>query len=124
MSTRKAMALAGLFMILGAGLALADDQAQASVRTRARTMFMDQDCDGINDVLRDHDNDGIPNCQDPDWTRPEDGTGYKNRFGGNGSGNRNGNRQGFHGGQGWGGFGGGICDGTGPKGNLNRKGRG
>ncbi|MDD4858204.1 MAG: hypothetical protein PHD74_08900 [Candidatus Krumholzibacteria bacterium] len=26
--------------------------------------------------LRDDDGDGIPNCIDPDYTRPEDGTGY------------------------------------------------
>jgi len=26
--------------------------------------------------LRDNDGDGIPNCLDPDWVRPEDGTGY------------------------------------------------
>jgi hypothetical protein len=26
--------------------------------------------------LRDDDGDGIPNCQDPDYTKPEDGTGY------------------------------------------------
>jgi hypothetical protein len=25
---------------------------------------------------RDSDGDGIPNCDDPDWTRPLDGTGY------------------------------------------------
>ncbi len=26
--------------------------------------------------LRDDDGDGIPNCLDPDYVRPEDGTGY------------------------------------------------
>ena len=29
--------------------------------------------------LRDDDGDGIPNCQDPDYTKPEDGTGYGNK---------------------------------------------
>ncbi len=29
--------------------------------------------------MRDDDGDGIPNCQDPDYTRPEDGTGYGNK---------------------------------------------
>ena len=43
--------------------------------------FIDEDGDGINDLARDADNDGIPNCLDPDWTRPEDGTGYKNKYG-------------------------------------------
>ncbi len=43
--------------------------------------FIDEDGDGINDLARDADNDGIPNCMDPDWTRPEDGSGYKNKYG-------------------------------------------
>ncbi|UCG62858.1 MAG: hypothetical protein JSV52_06130 [Candidatus Zixiibacteriota bacterium] len=28
--------------------------------------------------LHDDDGDGIPNCLDPDWYPPEDGSGYKN----------------------------------------------
>ncbi len=39
--------------------------------------FMDENCDGLNDLARDHDNDGIPNGQDSDWIKPQDGTGYK-----------------------------------------------
>ena len=35
-------------------------------------MFIDEDGDGINDLMRDDDGDGIPNCQDPDWTCPGD----------------------------------------------------
>jgi len=31
--------------------------------------------------LRDDDGDGIPNGQDPDWIRPEDGTGYQMKYG-------------------------------------------
>jgi len=30
---------------------------------------------------RDADGDGIPNAQDPDWTRPLDGTGYQSGAG-------------------------------------------
>src|SRR4030042_6899479 len=111
MSAKKALALAGLFVILGAGLALAQNQAQAgeankvqtksAFQNRVRTMFMDQNGDGINDFQRDHDNDGIPNCQDPDWTRPEDGTGYKNKFGQGGSQSHSGNHMGFSGGHAW-----------------------
>jgi hypothetical protein len=142
MSIKKALALAGLFLILGAGFALAQGQAQAaeankvqtkvSSQNRVRTMFMDQDGDGINDFQRDHDNDGIPNCQDSDWTKPQDGTGYKNQFGRKGPESQFGNRKGFQGGQEWsnssfrkgqGGLGGGVCDGTGPKGAGMRKGR-
>ncbi len=40
--------------------------------------FIDENGDGINDNFRDHDGDGIPNHDDPDWTRPGDGSGYKN----------------------------------------------
>jgi hypothetical protein len=29
------------------------------------------------EASRDADGDGIPNAQDPDWTRPLDGTGYQ-----------------------------------------------
>jgi hypothetical protein len=31
--------------------------------------------------LRDADGDGIPNCEDEDWTSPGDGTGYGLRHG-------------------------------------------
>ena len=46
--------------------------------------FMDENGDGINDRAPDHDGDGIPNCQDPEWSgKKRDGTGYKhgNRLG-------------------------------------------
>ncbi|MCU0275396.1 MAG: hypothetical protein MUF02_00810 [Acidobacteria bacterium] len=43
--------------------------------------FIDENGDGINDLARDSDNDGIPNCVDSDWARPQDGSGYMNRFG-------------------------------------------
>lgn len=153
MSTRKALVLVGFFLILGSGLVMAQEQeekpqgatnmiqnrvqaqgeTQSQVRTRFRFQFMDQDGDGIDDRQRDHDNDGIPNCQDPDWTRPGDGTGYQNRFGQQGPQNQMSNRHGFLGEQDWSnasfrrgfqGQGGGVCDGTGPKGNAQRKGRG
>jgi len=142
MSAKKAFALTGLIFSLGASLALAQNQAQAgeankvqtkiAAQNRVRTMFMDQNGDGINDFYRDHDNDGLPNCQDPDWTRPEDGSGYRNQFGRKGPETRFDNhRYGFAGQkwsnssfrQGLGGLGAGVCDGTGPKGNSIRKGR-
>ena len=38
--------------------------------------FVDEDGDGINDLARDHDGDGLPNGQDPDWVKNKrDGTG-------------------------------------------------
>jgi len=48
---------------------------------------------------RDSDGDGIPNCDDPDWTRPLDGTGYGHR-GGSGYGQGDCLRDGSGGGQG------------------------
>jgi hypothetical protein len=82
----------------------------------------------------DDDGDGIPNCQDPDYVRPKDGTGKKlgkmhmfkgaNGNSGFGPGNGSGNSGiGPRDGTGFGkaaGAGTGVCDGTGPKG----KGRG
>jgi hypothetical protein len=43
--------------------------------------FIDENGDGINDLARDDDNDGVPNCLDPDWVGPKDGTGYQNKYG-------------------------------------------
>jgi len=129
----KKLLLAGSILILGVGLFASGVNAQTSkiaardkdlTRTRLRAMFMDQDCDGINDKLRDHDNDGVPNCQDPDWAPPKDGTGYQERKG-KGAGNGTGwNNASFRGqGQGFAGsLGTGVCDGTGPKGKAIRKG--
>lgn len=50
------------------------------------------DADGLNDRMTDADGDGIPNGQDSDYVRPQDGSGA-----GSGDGT-------------------GVCDGTGPKG--------
>jgi len=72
----------------------------------------------------DTDGDGIPNHSDPDFKKPQDGSGHK--FGkahaGKGMmGKGNGAGQGLRNGSGAGsGTGTGVCDGTGPKG----KGRG
>ena len=37
--------------------------------------FLDEDGDGFNDLAPDADGDGIPNGLDPDYVRPEDGSG-------------------------------------------------
>ena len=69
----------------------------------------DGSCD--NPMERDFDGDGILNCNDDDWTPPQDGTGY--------------GAQGKKG-QGLGearyGNGDGICDGDGPHGNRGKGG--
>lgn len=143
MTIKKTLVLMGSLLILGTGLIVAAEnpqtQAQNGVQERvgakfrARALFVDENGDGICDFARDHDNDGIPNCQDPDWSRPQDGTGYMNRKGNNSSSNQLGNRKGYQGGNSWSGqsfrqnqasFGSGVCDSTGPKGRGYRGGRG
>lgn len=43
-----------------------------------RQGFVDENGDGINDLAPDHDGDGIPNGQDPDWVKKKrDGSGYQ-----------------------------------------------
>lgn len=39
--------------------------------------YIDLNGDGINDNAIDSDGDGIPNGQDPDYVKPQDGTGQK-----------------------------------------------
>lgn len=143
MNIKKALALMGSIMILGAGLLLAGDSPQKAARNtfqnrvksefQAGPFFVDENGDGICDFARDHDNDGIPNCQDKDWTRPKDGSGFKGRFGDSSSANRFGNKDGFRAGNAWNNqsskqnrknFGGSICDGSGPKNNGSRRSQG
>jgi len=160
MSIRKTMALAGTLLVFVAGLAVAQEQtqdqnkvrteaqvkaqtqnqtqvkAQNRARTRAKagtlTAFVDENGDGINDAFRDADGDGIPNCQDPDWAPPQDGTGYQVKAG---QAKQFKGANGKRGGQALSNASfrtsvagtcctGGICDGTGPKGRAVRKGRG
>ncbi|MCX6555567.1 MAG: hypothetical protein NTZ12_11255 [Candidatus Aminicenantes bacterium] len=93
--------------------------------------FIDENGDGINDLARDADNDGIPNCMDPDWTRPEDSTGYKNKYGykhhtanaqNNGGENNFNYSYNYLWSNNWGGCNDtGVCDNTGPHGSQGHK---
>lgn len=101
---KKMLAIMAGFIILGFALAAAQDttkeptkaqaqakaqlkakgevqqnkvQTKAEFRHRINRPFVDENGDGINDLAKDADGDGIPNGQDPDWVKPEDGTGYK-----------------------------------------------
>ncbi len=48
-------------------------------RERRRIPFLDENGDGINDVLfRDDDGDGIPNRRDDDWLALQEGAGARN----------------------------------------------
>lgn len=139
---KKAVAILGTLAVIGVGVSLAQTPGPAKkkaevrnrtqVRSECRLRFIDENGDGINDLIRDYDGDGIPNCQDPDWVPPKDATGYQ---GGNGNGGKGvhglfGNRAGFFGGglslhkgafrQGRMSLGRGVCDGTGPKGSSRR----
>ena len=152
MRLNKIFAMVGSVLILSAGSMVfaqqgQTDGSQALARYRAqsrfdvRPMYVDENGDGICDVFRDHDNDGIPNRQDPDWSKPQDGSGFKNGQGEQGAQNRLGNRNAFKGENGQnfkgdngqrfgnqtfrnnsGGLGNGVCDLTGPKGKGNRGG--
>jgi hypothetical protein len=72
--------------VLLAALAFAATEKEPTAPLTQQTIlqrygFIDEDCDGFNDLARDADNDGIPNCQDPDWVRPRDGSGYQSKYG-------------------------------------------
>jgi hypothetical protein len=85
-----------------------DYDRQNPMRGHGQMGFIDENGDGINDRCLDSDGDGIPNRLDPDWEPPRDGTGSKHRWG-------------SHWDEGMTPRGGGICDGTGPKGGANRR---
>jgi len=160
---KKITALAVGLLVFGFAFAAARDktqsqeQAQVKAQTKAQTKtavqtqtksefshqyriaFIDENGDGINDLAKDADGDGIPNGQDPDWVKPQDGTGYQEQHK-NGQSDKAGMGQGRKSGQsakasfGKGSFrtgmqgagrttGAGVCDGTGPKGTAQRKGR-
>ena len=122
MNMRKTVSFLGSLLILGLGFVFAQEQQEqskaqvrkevrnevqtqvqtkAKERVRTRLMFVDENGDGISDFARDHDNDGIPNCQDPDWTPPEDGSGYMNRYRNASEANRFEYRNRLYSGKGW-----------------------
>lgn len=141
---KKILAIMVGILLAGSTASMAQDKSQEKARAKVQKKdfrFIDENGDGIADVIRDHDGDGIPNGQDPDWTRPGDGTGYQvqNRHGkGTDGAGRSGLQAGqanrasfgkgsFRGGQAGSpglGAGTGLCDGAGPKGRMIRRGRG
>jgi len=89
MNKKKVMAWIGSVLILGLGLAFSADNPQKAARNsfqntvksgfKGGPFFVDENGDGICDLARDHDNDGIPNRQDPDWAQRKDGSSFKNK---------------------------------------------
>lgn len=76
--------LMALLFVLPAGMALAQDEPIHEPGTgpgqgNGVCQFIDEDGDGFNDLAPDHDGDGIPNGLDPDYVRPEDGTGQQHQ---------------------------------------------
>jgi hypothetical protein len=119
-----ALAVAALFALWTRPTSYSQDagkqQGKATTQVQQQGKQQGQTVGGF-----DSDGDGIPNCQDPDYTRPQDGTGKQlGRMHRGGSGNAN--SQGCCGmgkGMGMGPRDGsgprgqmGLCDGTGPKG--------
>jgi hypothetical protein len=113
MSMKRMFVILGVLLILGVGFGIASQQNPAQEKNRAqeknkvrngikgdektplqnRLMFRDENGDGICDSFRDHDNDGIPNGQDPDWTGARDGKGNQSRYGSKNSDNTHGIRK-------------------------------
>ena len=130
-NTTKISYIIGLAILLGFFFISNSSYAQQGKGSKAGRGFVDLNGDGINDYAIDSDNDGVPNCLDPDFVRPMDGSGRKlmkgsaakKGIGGYGPGNGTGNQGvGPKDGTGYG-PGTGVCDGTGPKGNAKRGGR-
>ena len=85
--------LIALTMTMAISVAFAGDtdpQTPAPIQHGPR--FVDENGDGFNDLAPDSDGDGIPNGQDPDYVRPQDGTGTQQGFRGRGQGRGMGQR--------------------------------
>jgi hypothetical protein len=143
MNKKKAIAWMGSLLILGLGLVFSADSPQKAARNsfqnavksgfKAGPFFVDENGDGICDRAPDHDNDGIPNRQDPDWAQRKDGSNFQNKNENNASSDQFRNRFSHREKNTWNrqsarqnreNFGTGECDGLGPKGRGSKKGNG
>ncbi len=77
----RTLFLGTLVVLLGLALtASAQGFGQGLGDGTGACQFIDEDGDGFNDLAPDADGDGIPNGQDPDYVRPEDGTGSQHAY--------------------------------------------
>lgn len=152
MSMKSTFAILGSLLILGTGVGLAAQQNTAQEKNQGqernkirngvqgetkappqnRLMFRDENGDGICDSFSDHDKDGIPNGQDPDWARGKVGKGMRGRLENNNSGSMHGIRSGKGGSNTWSnrafrqtrtGGGKSICGKAGSRGNSRKGGK-
>ena len=132
MKRRNFSLIFSLVFLLAFYFTAVDASAQTAAKKNGKA-FVDLNGDGVCDQFQagygfDDDGDGTPNGQDPDYVKPEDGSGKKfmrgtmsqHKFGNGGFGPGDGNGRsglGPRDGTGYGpGSGTGVCDGTGPKG--------
>jgi len=80
MKTPLIFLMAALLSLLLAAGASAQDFGPGQGGGNGVCQFIDEDGDGFNDLAPDADGDGIPNGLDPDYVKPEDGSGYMNHW--------------------------------------------
>ena len=94
---KKIITILSLSLLFLAGNLFAQDNTGSKKQNRKgqtkQVGFVDADKDGYNDNAADHDGDGVPNGQDGDFVRTQDGSGNK-RGSGNSDGTSKGNRRG------------------------------
>jgi hypothetical protein len=143
MNARKWLVWTGSFLILGLGLAFSADTPQRATGNSFKTtvksdfqpgpFFVDEDGDGICDHQRKLGNPGFADGERPEWAQRKEGSNYQNQDQNNGASDQFQNRFSQREENRWNrqtarqsraSFGTGECDGTGPNGNISRKGNG
>ena len=66
-----AVLLLGQFVVPNGTLLAQDTTRVKQAKGQKRIPFVDKNGDGYNDLLPDHDGDGIPDAMDPDWHKKQ-----------------------------------------------------
>lgn len=141
MNKKKWAAWMGSFLILGLGFAFSADNPQQAARNSFQNtvksgfqpgpFFVDENGDGICDSIPKKDGTGNQNGQGQSRSQRNDGSSFQNKNENNGSSDQLRNRFSHREENTWNrqsprqnraSFASGVCDGTGPKGNVTRKG--